>query len=112
MSYEGFYIDKHSSCWILHHADLDHGVMQAKTKRECLRYLARYFLEMDQDFLAFGFQEKMREQGECYGHNDALDALLHEAHHNSKHFIEVLRPELNKRFDDSGQEKFYITIDE
>ena len=112
MSYEGFQIDKHSSCWILKHPDLDRGMTSGKTKRECLRYLARYFLEMDQDFLVYGYQEKMREQGECYGHNDALDALLHEALHNSKHFIEVLRPELNKRFDDSGQEKYVIEIDE
>lgn len=111
MSYEGYYIDKHSSCWILKHPDPKRGMAQGKTKRECLRILARHFLERDQDFLVYGYQVKMHEQGESYSRNDALDALLHEASNNSKHFIEVLRPELNKRFADSGQETFIVEID-
>jgi hypothetical protein len=110
MSYEGFYIDKHSSCWVLKHSEPDVGVWSGKTKRECLQYLARHFLGIEQDILVDGYQEKMREQGECYSHNDALDALLHEAQYNSKHFIEVLRPELKKRFEASGQATFEVEI--
>lgn len=110
MSYEGFYIDKHSSCWILKHSNPQVGMWSGKTKRECLRYLARHFLQLDQDILASAYQEKMREQGEGYSRNDALDALIHEASNNSKLFIEVLRPELKKRFEDSGQTTFTVEI--
>lgn len=107
MSYEGFYIDKHSSCWILKHSDPQVGMWQGKTKQECLRYLAMHFLQLDQDILAEAYQEKMREQGEDYSRNDSLDALIHEASHSSKNFIEVLRPELKKQFEASGR----VTID-
>ena len=108
MSYEGFYIDKHSSCWILKHSDPQVGMWQGKTKRECVQYLARHFLQLDQDILAEAYQEKMREQGEDYSRHDSLDALIHKATYNSKNFIEVLRPELKKRFHESGRETFTV----
>lgn len=110
MSYEGFYIDKHSSCWILKHSDPQVGMWSGKTKKECLRYLARHFLQLEQDILSEAYQEKMREQGEDYSRSDSLDALIHEASYNSKKFIEVLRPELKKRFAESGQATFFIEI--
>jgi len=112
MSYEGFYIDKHSSCWILHHDDYDHGLASGKTKRECFRYLARLLLVRDQDILEEAYQDKMREAGEDYSRHESLDALIHEASHNSKNFIEVLRPELKKRFEASGRSTFTVEVDE
>lgn len=110
MSYEGYYIDKNSSCWILKHPDNQHGLKAGKTKRECQQYLARLFLEFDQDILSEAYQEKMREKGESYSRNDSLDALIHEASVNSKHFIEVLRPELKKRFEEGGRATFTVEI--
>ena len=105
-----YYIDKHPSCWILHHDDYDHGIASGKTKRECLRHLARLLLERDQEILADAYQEKMREAGEDYSFNDSLDALIHEASHNSKLFIEVLRPDLRQRFEKSGKATFIVEI--
>ncbi|GGM25606.1 hypothetical protein ACFQDN_22005 [Pseudomonas asuensis] len=109
-SYDGFYIDKHSSSWVLKHPDISEGLMSAKTKHECLQYLARRLLEIDQSILAEAFQQKMREKGDDYGYFDSLDALLDEASSNSKYFIEVLRPELKQRFEESGECSFEIQI--
>lgn len=108
MSYEGFYIDKHSSCWVLHHDNYDHGVAAGKTKQSCLRYLARLLLERDQDILIEAYQAKMSDTGETYSRHDALDALIHEASMKSKHFIEVMRPELRKHFEGSGAPTYVV----
>jgi len=110
MSYEGHIISKDSSRWILSDPEGEHiGI--AKTKRECLGFLAKAFLEDDQCVLADAYQEKMREQGDDnFSYLDALNALIHEASSNSKHFIEVLRPDLWKRFNANGQAVFDVEI--
>lgn len=109
MSFEGYAINKYSSCWILSNPEGEH-IGSAKTKRECLRYLAKMFLETDQSVLAEAYQEKMREQGAEYSYLDALNVLIHEASSNSKQFIEMLRPELWKRFNASGKAVFDVEI--
>ncbi|WP_244657951.1 hypothetical protein ACOK4R_35910 (plasmid) [Pseudomonas fluorescens] len=108
MSYEGYTIAKHSSCWILHHPSPEHQPVGGKTKKECIKHLAGMLLEQEQSILAEAYQEKMRNKGEDYSYFDALDALIHEASHNSKAFIEGLRPELKKIFADSGAVSFEI----
>jgi len=108
VSYDGYYISRHSSCWVLHHPSPDHQPVGGKTKKECLRHLARFFLQQEQSILAEAYQEKMRAVGESYGYFDAFDALLHEATYNSKKFIETLRPELKKIAEDSNWPIFEI----
>ena len=102
MSYDGYHIEKHSSCWVLHHPSPEHVPVSGKTKKACMTHLARLFLQHEQSILAEAYQELMRQKNECYGYCDALDALIHEASFNSKHFIEVLRPKLKAAFDKSG----------
>lgn len=109
MSYEGYSINKYSSCWILLDPDGE-SIGSAKTKRECLGYLAKMFLENEQSVLAEAYQEKMRERGNGYGYMDALDALIYEASNNSKQFIEILRPELKKGFKALKHDEFVLEI--
>ncbi|MEW5511967.1 hypothetical protein ABGT16_05040 [Pseudomonas asiatica] len=111
MSYEGYAINKHSSCWILFDPQGE-PIGSSKTKRECTRYLAKMFLEDEQSILAEAYQEKMREQGQQYSYGDALDALIHATTTDATHFIEVLRPELKKRFQAGEHPVFIVEIDE
>ncbi|AXH60040.1 hypothetical protein PLA107_032975 (plasmid) [Pseudomonas amygdali pv. lachrymans str. M301315] len=70
--------------------------------------LARLFLQQEHSILAEAYQELMRQKNECYGYCDALDALIHEATYNSKHFIEVLRPQLKTIAQSSGSAVFEV----
>jgi hypothetical protein len=54
----------------------------------------------------------MREQGQQYSYGDALDALIHATTTDATHFIEVLRPELKKRFQAGEHPVFIVEIDE
>lgn len=55
-------------------------------------------------------RRKCVRRGRDCSHNDSLDALIHEASHNSKFFIEVLRPDLRQRFEKSGKATFIVEI--
>lgn len=108
MSYDGYHIEKHSSCWVLHHPSPEHVPVSGKTKKACMTHLARLFLQHEQSILAEAYQELMRQKNECYGYCDALDALIHEASFNSKYFIEMLRPQLKAIAQSSGSAVFEI----
>lgn len=108
MSYDGYHIEKHSSCWVLHHPSPEHVPVSGKTKKACMTRLARLFLQQEQSILAEAYQELMRQKNESYGYFDALDALVHEASFNSKHFIEVLRPQLKTIAQSSGLAVFEV----
>lgn len=111
MSYDGYAINKHSSCWILYDPQGE-PIGSSKTKRECTRYLAKMFLEDEQSILAEAYQEKMREQGEEYSYSEALDALIQATTTDATHFIEVLRPELKKRYAASCEPVFIVEIEQ
>lgn len=108
------YLLRHNSfqrSWFIFELDSERcrGVESSRKKIE--PRLARIIVEDEQDILAPAYQDKMHAKGEQYSYMDALDAVIHEATHNARHFLDVLLPELRAIDQASGRVSLEISFD-